>query len=177
MLDEQANDPNSIRRPASISARFGATQRWTTGAYSYDGAGNIVKTGNAWFLYDKVNRLTTANLVLGALNGGAQRQQTYTFDPFGNLTAIGGASGRNTPADATTNRLSGAAGYDSAGNLTSWNGNTYEYDGFHQMTRMVAGAEEWRYAYTADDERVWMFKVGADLSRWTLRDLCSRFLH
>jgi RHS repeat-associated protein len=41
---------------------------------------------------------------------------------------------------------------------------------------MVSGAEEWRYAYTADDERAWLFKVGGNLSRWTLRDLGNKVL-
>jgi hypothetical protein len=39
-------------RPASIGTAFGATQRWSTGAYSFDGAGNITKLGTTtWFLY------------------------------------------------------------------------------------------------------------------------------
>ena len=51
--------------------------------------------------------------------------------------------------------------YDSAGNLTAWNGAaTYDYDAFNQMWRMKSGNEEWLYVYTADDQRVWTFKVG-----------------
>jgi RHS repeat-associated protein len=177
VTDTQANDPNAMRRPASLSAAFGAAQRWSTGTYSFDGAGNITRLGTTtWFLYDKVNRLVQGNLDLAPTGAGAQLQQSYTFDPFGNLQAIAGASGRNTPTNPDTNRLTGSTVYDGAGNLTSWNGATYEYDAFHQMTRMVSGAEEWRYAYTADDERAWLFKVGGNLSRWTLRDLANKVL-
>jgi RHS repeat-associated protein len=175
--DTQANDPNALRRPASITTTFGGANRWSTGTYSYDGAGNVTKMGaTTWFLYDKVSRLVTGNLDLAPTGTGTQRQQTYTFDPFGNLTTIGGASGRTTPTNPETNRLSGAVSYDAAGNLTVWNGATYEYDPFHQMSHMVSGAEDWRYAYTADGERVWMFKVGANQSRWTLRGLNGEIL-
>ncbi len=178
VTDTQANDPNGMRRPAALSAAFGSTVRWSSGDYSYDGAGNITKVGdNTWYLYDKVSRLKQGNVALGALGGGAQRNQTYTFDPFGNLTAIAGHSGRNVPANPDTNRLNGTGTvYDTAGNLTGWNGASYEYDSFHQMSRMQSGGEDWRYAYTADGERVWMFNLAANLSRWTLRDLDGKVL-
>jgi hypothetical protein len=54
--------------------------------------------------------------------------------------------------------------------------NAYEYDAFHQMTRMVSGAEDWRYIYTADDERFWMYGVGGGGSIWTLRGLDAKVL-
>ena len=44
VTETQANDPNAMRRPASISAA-GAAANWTTGTYSYDGAGNVTKIG------------------------------------------------------------------------------------------------------------------------------------
>ncbi|MCP4686181.1 MAG: hypothetical protein GY867_12150, partial [bacterium] len=66
----------------------------------------------------------------------------------------------------------------SAGNLLAWNGNFYAYDPFNLMSRIWAGDEEWIYLYTADDERVWQFKVGASprFDRWTLRDLSGKAL-
>ncbi len=174
--DTQINDPNGLRRPAAITTAFGGVDRWSTGPYSYDGAGNVTKMGTAWFLYDRVSRLVQGSLDLAPTGGGAQPQQSYTFDPFGNLTAVAGTNGRNIPVNPNTNRLSGAATYDDAGNLTAWNGAAYEYDPFHRMSHMVSGSEDWRYAYTADDERVWMFKVGANTSRWTLRGLGGEVL-
>ncbi|MCP4603649.1 MAG: hypothetical protein GY847_24555 [Proteobacteria bacterium] len=46
------------------------------------------------------------------------------------------------------------------------------------MSRIIAGGEEWIYLYTADDERVWHFKIGANprFDRWTLRDLSGKVL-
>jgi hypothetical protein len=125
---------------------------WSSGNYLYDGAGNVTTIGSAWFTYDKVSRLTEGKIYLGTYGGGAQKSQTYTFDPFGNITGIGGTSGRSTPTEPKTNRLTGTdTAYDAAGNLTAWNGATYQYDRFNQMTRMTNGGEDWLYLYTADD--------------------------
>lgn len=183
ITDTHTVDATGMQRPGSITSTFGGTTRWTTGTYSYDGSGNITKMGTSWFTYDKVSRLTTGTVFTGPLGGGTQKQQTYTFDAFGNLTAIGGSPGRTIATDATTNRLTTSTApatlttYDSAGNLTAWNGAaTYDYDAFNQMWRMKSGAEEWLYIYTADNERVWSFKVGANFSRWTLRDLGNKVL-
>lgn len=133
--------------------------------------------GNARFLYDKVSRLVSANLLLGPTGGGAQVQQTYTFDPFGNLTQIAGNAGRFIETNSSTNRLSSpASAYDAAGNLTAWNGASYVYDAFHQMERMTSGGEDWYYLYTADDERFWSYNPAANSSRWTLRDLGGKVL-
>ncbi len=183
VVDTQAVDANSMARPGSITSTLGAAIRWTTGTYSYDGAGNITKMGTSWFTYDKVSRLTTGTVFTGTTGGGTQKQQTYSFDAFGNLTEVGGSPGRTISIDPSTNRLITSTNpltltnYDAAGNLTNWNGAaTYSYDAFNQMWRMKSGAEEWLYIYTADNERVWSFKVGANFSRWTLRDLRNNVL-
>ena len=174
MVEAQTNDPNDMRRPSALSAS-GPHASWSSGTYSYDGAGNIKSIGTSAFTYDKVNRLVTANLFDGPTGGGNLKQQSYTFDPYGNITGIttNGAP-RNTPTSTTTNRLTGVVTYDAAGNLTSWNGATYQYDRFNQMTRMASVNEDWTYIYTADDERIWSFSSG--LSRWTLRDLGGKVL-
>jgi hypothetical protein len=41
---------------------------------------------------------------------------------------------------------------------------------------MVSGAEDWRYIYTADDERFRMYRVGGGGSIWTLRGLDAKVL-
>jgi hypothetical protein len=154
VVDTQANDPDGMRRPASISSTKLTTPLWSSGAYVYDGSGNVVKTGNGYFLYDRASRLIEGHVYDGPTGNGTQKWQGYSYDPFGNILSISGTSGRTTPTNAATNRLNGTGTtYDSAGNLTAWNGNTYQYDGFNQMTRMKSGAEDWIYIYTAGDER------------------------
>jgi hypothetical protein len=131
----------------------------SSGCTATTARGNIKSIGAAWFAYDKVSRLVSATLYDGP-TGGNQKQQSYTFDPFGNLTNIAGSPGRSIPTSAQTNRLnSPGSSYDAAGNLKTWNGAAYEYDRFNQMSRMTSGGEDWIYFYTADDERIWSYRA------------------
>ena len=177
VIETQGNDPNEIRRPSSLAAT-GPFPGWSSGAYAYDGAGNIKTIGTASFTYDAVNRLVGSTQYDGPMGTGTPKQQGYTFDAFGNLTSITGTSGRNTPTDPQTNRMNGSAmtTYDAAGNLTGWNGATYQYDEFNQMVRMQSPPENWAYLYTADDERLWSYDLGRNLSHWTVRDLGAKVL-
>jgi hypothetical protein len=176
VVETQGNDGNSMRRPSSEGAA-GPYATWSSDPYAYDGAGNITRIGTSSYLYDKVSRLTSGTLFDGPTGGGVQKQQSYTFDAFGNLTSIAGTSGRATPTSAATNRLNGAGTQcDAAGNLTNWNGAVYQYDRFNQMTRMTTGGEDRLYVYTADDERIWSFDFNRIVSHWTLRDLNGKVL-
>jgi RHS repeat-associated protein len=175
-----------MARPASISATRSGVTLWDSGAYRYDGSGNLWKMGTAWFEYDALSRVKAGAVFPDPLGGGTQQKQTYAFDNYGNLQSISTQVGTGTPTtrytstSASTNRLTGAVAYDAAGNLTSWNGALYEYDAFDQMTRMVNGSEEWLYMYTADDERFWSFKpadgVYSRYDRFTLRGLDGEVL-
>jgi RHS repeat-associated protein len=169
LTDTYANDPNAMRRPASITVTTPtAAVRWSTGSYGYDGAGNVKAIGTHTFTYDLVSRLKAGTLYLEPTNSVTQRTQTYTYDAFGNMLTIGGSSARNTPTSAATNRLTSGT-YDAGGNLTGWNGNTYKYDPLNLMWDYRTGSgEEWIYMYTADDERAWTYKIG-NTSLWTLR--------
>ena len=164
-----ANDPNGMRRPLSFQAQAqDGTPLWATGNYTYDGTGNITKIGGQWFTYDKVSRLSAATQALGATGGGAVVSQSYAYDAFGNLQSISGNAGRTTPTSSATNRLtSPGTSYDTAGNMTSWSGATYEYDALDRMWHMQSGAENWIYVYTPDDERIWSIR---DLDQKVLRD-------
>jgi RHS repeat-associated protein len=156
---------------------LGTTIVWNGGVHAYDGAGNMTKAGNAYFLYDPVSRIKNGLLYLGAGAAGATATFDHAYDGFGNLQSLTANSVvRNTPTAATTNRLTGSVTYDAAGNLTYWNGASYSYDRFGSMWRMVSGTEDWLYMYTADDERLWSFKVAGNTSRWTLRDLDGKVL-
>ncbi len=176
VTEMQTNDPNEMRRPASLSAS-GNYASWSSGTYGYDGAGNVKTIGSATFTYDSVSRLVASSLYDGPTGAGNLKQQSYIFDAFGNMTSIGGTSGRSTPTSPQTNRLNGTGTvYDAAGNLTNWNSAVYNYDDFNQMTHMTSGSQEWVYLYTADDERIWMYNIPANSSRWTLRDLNGKVL-
>ena len=84
---------------------------------------------------------------------GFDPKNIYTYDNYGNRTSVTtNAVLVNEPTSTATNRLTGGS-YDSAGNLTWWNGNVYEYDDFNMLKRSVSGSEEWLHMYTANDER------------------------
>lgn len=168
-----ANDPSKIRRPAEISVA-GPGWAQTTGAYAYDGAGNVKAQGPNRFAYDGASRLTVAEMGLG----GQINTQSYALDAFGNIGSITtNGLARNTPTSGLTNRLTGlGVAYDAAGNLTAWTGNSYEYDRLNMLTRRTAGAEDWVFVYTADDERLWSYRTAAGGHVVTLRDLDGRVL-
>jgi hypothetical protein len=67
-------------------------------------------TSSPWgaqtFAYDKVSRLTAANLYLEPTSPATLRTQNYTFDAFGNLKSITGSSARDTPTTSSINQLS-----------------------------------------------------------------------
>lgn len=172
LTDHQTADPAHMARPADIYTvrTSDGLGLWSTGTYSYDGSGNVWKTGNGLYLYDTLSRVVSGKVYPGPFSGGAASTQTYAYDNYGNLTSTTTDGVLvNTPASTTTNRLTGGT-YDAAGNLTGWSGNTYEYDPFDQMTRHVSSGEDWRYIYTASDERFWSYRAaGGAGSVWTLR--------
>jgi len=178
--DVYDRDPNWMGRPLAISTQktSDGTVLWTTGNYLYDGSGNVKKMGAGSFVYDSLSRLTSGTVFPGRLGDGTSQSQTQTYDAYGNITTLTTAGLlRNTPTSTSTNRLTTAGtGYDAAGNLTAWSGNSYEYDAFNQMTRMVSGGEDWRYMYDATDQRLWSYRIGGNGSLWTLRGLNSQVL-
>jgi RHS repeat-associated protein len=176
-----ANDPHLVARPGSISAS-GPAVSWTTGAYSWDGVGNIKTMGGSWFLYDKVSRLKEAHVKTGPAGTGAEVWQAYSYDGFGNLTGYVGTVGRNLPTDLATNKLNAAA-FDDRGNMTAWNGHVYTWTGTDQLERhqipsftIPDTGENWYHLYTVDDERLVSvdWKRGAKYLRF--RDLDGKIL-
>ncbi|HEX4955564.1 MAG TPA: RHS repeat-associated core domain-containing protein, partial [Thermoanaerobaculia bacterium] len=175
LLESWSLDPTGPSRPGRIEVKDGAgATLWTSGDYRYDGAGNITGMGGSWFRYDGVSRLVEAHVTTDPWSSGGLLAQTYSFDAFGNLQGISGASGHATPTSKVSNRLT-SAGYDNRGNLTTWLATTYRYDALGSMWRTTAGTEDWVYVYDADGERVLEKKLGGELyRRWTLRGAGSQ---
>lgn len=172
----QALDPNAMRRPASYSTS-GATLNWSSGAYAYDGAGNVAAIGSNSYLYDPVSRLTSASQYTNPTTpgSGGPATQNAAYDIYGNITSLTtNGQGQTLTTAPATNRLSSAS-YDSAGSMTGWNFNTYAYEPLGMTRSIVASGVETVHIYTADDERAWTYQPGAP-SRWTLRDLDGKVL-
>ncbi len=182
----QGLDPDRMARPASFQAAVSGTTLWSTGTYQYDGVGNVKAIGGSSFLYDPVSRLTSSNLLTTELGSGTTQNQGFSYDPFGNLTAVSGTSGLTIPVTASTNRLTtvgsgpdcGASEvyYDSAGNLTCWQGNAYSYDPLGTVTRTVLSGIEYDHGYAPSGGRLLTYQPGVGGYRWTLRDLDGKVL-
>jgi RHS repeat-associated protein len=165
---------------------------WTSGAYRYDGAGNIVQIGTTQtpntegrpnhYVYDLRGRL-----VEGTGNTAAQSNtQGYTYDVYGNLIKIitNGTNVVSIGVDAISNHIDKptacAAGatcvtgtFDSAGNqISSSAGYTYKYDALSAMSELN-GPQARHEAYLYDDlgERVAFVADGGTAQTWryTLR--------
>ena len=70
--------------------------------------------------------------------------------------------------------MSGVA-YDSAGNVTAFGSHSYTYDAMNMQTRDASASLVREYVYTADDERLAVYTVGAGW-RWTVRDPSGKVL-
>jgi len=105
-------------------------------------------TRNQSFTYDALNRIASGQ------SSGPQWGETFSVDPWGNLTNEAGISGKtsheglNAPAN-TNNQLVGF-GYDAAGNMTSNGATSYVYDA---ENRLIWTSGE-SYVYDGDGKRV-----------------------
>ncbi|MBZ5610117.1 MAG: RHS repeat-associated core domain-containing protein [Acidobacteriia bacterium] len=100
------------------------------------------------YQYDSLNRLISA--------AGSGWTQTQSYDGFGNLTGRVGtgtaqSTSMSTPADATTNRLSGYS-YDANGNQLS-TGNVFDAENRLAFANISGGMVE--YFYDAQNKRIW----------------------
>jgi RHS repeat-associated protein len=173
-------DPSGLPRPSSITASGPGGTLWSSGTYTYDGAGNVTRVGQSYYTYDGVSRLVDAQVETNPLDGVGTTfaTQSFSWDAFGNHTGMFG--GIDQSANAANNHLTYGT-YDAAGNLRTWsppglNAATYDFDELNNLKHYKNGGEEWLYMYDADDERIWSFQVaGAPtpprFDRWTLRGL------
>jgi len=180
-------DAAPVSRPAALRPSAVLTPRanntctppglpCSTGTYEYDGSGNIKRIGNDVFVYDELNRLKTATLPSA---GGVG--ETYIYDGFGNMQSVTATPAEGRP-DVTTNKATNhlsEAGYDGAGNVSSWPGHTYKYDAANMLVEMVeTGGEHVAYVYTADDERIAVLEIvtGGYNGTWRIRGLDNKVL-
>jgi RHS repeat-associated protein len=171
VTDTIAMDGSGLPRPGSISTSGALGANWVSGAYAYDGAGNLVKMGTDHFLYDARSRVTLGRIG----DGGVEKKQSYGFDRYGNLLSTTTQVGTGAPITRTnatverTNRLDPvAATYDTAGNTTLVLGKPYTYDPFHRITT-VPGNRVW--VYGPGDERLWTVRYGNPGDPGTLTEI------
>jgi RHS repeat-associated protein len=176
----------SVVAPAARSAsaprqvQTHSTTSWSTGNYSYDGAGNITAIGTDTYVYDVYGRLTSGT-------AGPGRTSSYTYDRFGNmLTMTLDGSKVTYGVDRDTNQVTSTTDanglpvtygtYDDAGRMTQMSdGSRFEYDSIG-MIRKSWGTPDGKtkiYIYTPSDERIGSMVLSGtseQSSEWTLRD-------
>ena len=178
MQSVYGKDPWQMQRPASISASYGGTSYWGTGAYGYDSAGNVRAMGNDYYVYDVLGRLTQGTSE--RVSPSTYKQQNQTYDLYGNVTNFqtivnGSVTNRPVYVSSSTNRLL-YSNYDGNGNLTFDGTETYGWDPMNMMISRQSGSRDILYLYTADDERIWTYDLIANRSDYTIRDLDKKVL-
>jgi RHS repeat-associated protein len=187
-------ETTGIPRVARITATAAnGSPAYDSGAYAYDGAGNIRTIGSTTLTYDFWGRLETSS----------DSPSTYTqhfYDRYGNrrgshlfyrtppchTDATGQHCLRDNiylePVDGTTNHYLGAS-YDDADNVTADGNRSFAYDALNMMTAASVQGRQFRYLYTADDERIAVVERVAqpdssvrNRTSWTLRGLGPHLL-
>ena len=174
------NDPNGMARPQDIQYKVTSTGTLIggLGPFEYDSSGNVKKVAGLDFTYDLASRLKAGSVYVAgvpksfttAFDGfgniiskstttatstptsvATNRLTSGTYDPGGNLTALGFAA-------YGYDRLNMPTQICSSGSLAACSG------------------ENWIYAYTADDERILEYRIGGGAFRTSLRDLSGKIL-
>ncbi len=157
-------DPSGLPRPTQIKALQGASSRFDTGTYSYDGGGNIMSesdtSNGGTFTYDILSRVTSA-----AYSGFSTRN--FTYDNWGNLTQNGALTFTHTNS---TNHISTAGFvYDGRGNISTtpaaYGGDSTSYDSVDRKYRNINSSSDWVNVYSGGDERVVKFPGNSSLVR------------
>jgi len=166
-------DPDGMARVGSIATSW-ASANWSSGAYAYDGAGNVKSTGTLSFVYDKASRLTSGKVQVGTTT----KTQTAVYDSFGNITSTTTTDwGTQTfSLSASTNRLNSPATYDAAGHLQHWGGSSYAYNAAGQLLTATGTGLNHTYLYTASGERIADRNALTNTTTLALRGLDGRIL-
>lgn len=167
--DLEEMDLNNMQRPRRITVSRSGALLLDTKVYAYDGAGNITRIGDDWYLYDKANRLKEGTALFSPDDPLKRLKQQYDYDAFGNRLTTR-TYNNVSPAGATlkdayvsnvnsaTNRL--ALNYDGAGNTLGVlnQPQTYTYDALN----MIVTAPGLTYIYGPDEERFWILDTRQD---------------
>jgi len=181
-------DTSGLARPGKIRAtNAGGTELWSSGDYSYDGAGNVTRIGTTDYTYDGLGRLTGWK---ASMSETSYNTTTVGYDRFGNplfsvSKGCGNASGQTVcwGSGFVVRQLHGTSNhyvdftYDDAGNLISDGGRTFTYDSLG-MTRAVIDGRDYRYLYAPGGERIAIVERTGNTSStaFTIRGFANELL-
>lgn len=120
--------------------------------------GTGLDNGNVWAIGDNVNgpnslntSYDTLNRIIHFTNGSGTMVQTYTYDPYGNMSQVSpGTLQSNLSFNANNQINSTGLSYDASGNLTKVNiigglNNYFGYDAESKLIDFNIGAETYTY--------------------------------
>ncbi len=167
-------DGNRIQRIAGVTTAGASSNNLALTPFAYDGAGDVKSIGSQTFVYDKVSRLVTGNI----LANNTPKTQSAVFDAFGNITSTTTTDwGTQTfSLNAAINRLNSPVTYDAAGDITSWGGFSYTWDALGKMQTVTGTGINHTYLYTADGERISDRDSLAGTTTLTVRGLDGKVL-
>jgi len=168
----------------TMTASAQTTPSWDSGAYVYDGTGNIIAIGTDHYGYDASGRLVYG---AAATPQSPTNAQTYRYDRYGNLekvetTSSAGVHASGFAVQPLTNQLTGdcpagvadciAASYDHAGNqlgLIAGDRDSFQWDALGLMKELHLSTRHEQYVYDADDERIVVISTAGNTQRYSLR--------
>jgi len=204
--------PDSRNRPAKITIGLGGYDPTTdtypsrtdykSGAYQYDGGGNIAAIGQSTYGYDAANRLVQATELL--FGDTVSRTHAYGYDDFGNMTSDTFSDGSirqddtfaistavNNQVTQHTSKITNLStgkilsnttrplSYDLRGNLWVGDSQTYDYDARNRMValRLSSGNQEvTRYAYDAALARITKEDAARGVVTYYVRDAQGKLM-
>jgi RHS repeat-associated protein len=127
-------NPTSCAMPAQ-----GTDNNGNVAGMYYNDSANSGLSHTASYNYDAVNRLISA-----AATGNSTYSQSYTYDPYGNLSCAASPAENKCIAltySPTTNQITASGyAYDAAGKLTGDGTYTYQWDAESRLASVINGA-------------------------------------
>ncbi len=193
--------PDSRNRPASITVtKLGSPSvtHFDSGAYTYDGAGNIASIGVDKFGYDAVGRLIHGFLIDPVVAGKTETMD-WSYDPLGNMTLqirATFASGMQNSVVTTKqfnmnskNQIQSTVQnpppddpnfvYDGNGNLVRDPGFEYVFDARNRLIEMheaLSGELVSRYTYDGSGYRISKYDAATQMTTFHMRDASGQTL-
>jgi RHS repeat-associated protein len=145
--DAYTYDPNTNRMTqyqftvngTSLTGALGWNANSTLLTQNITDGFNSADTQNCTYAYDDITRVVSANC-------GSAATQTYSFDPFGNISKTGSPYAFQPTYSTSTNRMTAEGTftptYDSNGNLTNDNLHNYAWDADGHAITVDAGLSD-----------------------------------
>ena len=125
-------DTNKIQRVAGITTTGASSNNLALTPFAYDGAGDVKGIGSQTFVYDKVSRLVTGNI----LANGRPRPRAPGSTPSATSPPPPPPTGGRRPSRSTPRpTASSPVTYDAAGDMTSRGGTSYTWDTWARCRR------------------------------------------